>query len=239
MIVTRFQGALLIAVSLVSAAACWFAFATWLSTDLDLYREYTSAAPCPDGVAPRRSERCLRTVSFTVEGTRVKKGRNPEYRAALSGTPYWDGVVVFGDPGPLLEELAPGDRVTGTVWRGAVMTIGKGSVRQSTADEPRDEPQMAAALGTGAGLLAVLGLVFGTARLLRPDHHERFAWRPYGKRLLLITVIVCFVVGLLGVWSGIPWWLVPGLAVLLVAGGVKLVYGWDEQQGDNRRTDVS
>ncbi|MFF3502450.1 hypothetical protein [Streptomyces sp. NPDC003247] len=239
MIVTRFQGALLIAVSLVSAAACWFAFATWLRTDLDLYREYTAAAPCPDRAASRRSEDCLRTVSFTVEGTRVKKGRHPEYRAALSGTPFWDGVVDFGDRDPLLVELVPGDRVTGTVWRGAVMTIGKDGVRQSTAAEPRDEPQMAAALGTGAGLLAVLGLVFGTARLLRPGRHERFVWRPYGKRLLIITGIVCFVVGLLGVWSGIPWWLVPGLAVLLVAGGVKLVYGWEDHTGDVRRTGVS
>ncbi|MFE0731131.1 hypothetical protein ACFW2X_23370 [Streptomyces antibioticus] len=241
MIVTRLKGLALLGLSVLAALGCWAAFTTWLVSDRVAHRAYETAAPCPDGAPGRRYEDCLRTVTFTVDATKVDRGKRGGFRATLSGTPYWDGVVAFGDPGPVLEELRPGDRITGTVWRGEVMTIARGDargVRQRTSDAPRDEPQMAAGLGTGLGLLAALTLVFGGARLAGPRPHPWFAWRPYGKRLLILTVSVSFAVGLLGVWTGLVWWLVPAVAVSLVALGAVLIYGWDRPEGDIRQTGI-
>lgn len=59
-------------------------------------------------------------------------------------------------------------RRTGTVWRGLVVEIAKGDLRQDSADAPRDEPQTIAAAGTFAGLLAAVALMFGGVRLVRP-----------------------------------------------------------------------
>ncbi|MFF3938368.1 hypothetical protein [Streptomyces phaeofaciens] len=238
MMVTRFKGALLIVASVLAALACWSAFSAWLPSGLGRHREYGEAAPCPGRAPVQRYEDCLRTVTFTVEGTDIPRAKKKGYRATLSGTPFWDGAVAFGDRDPLLTELRPGDRVTGTVWRGQVMTIAGGGARQSTTDEPRDEPQMPVALGTGAGLLAVLGLVFGSALMLRPGRRERFVWQPYGRRLLITTVSASFLAGLLGVGTGLPWWLVPAVAVLVVWAGAVLIYGWDRPEGDMPRTGI-
>ncbi|MFF2214941.1 hypothetical protein [Streptomyces antibioticus] len=242
MIVTRLKGLALLALSVLAALGCWAAFTTWLVSDRVGYRAYETAPTCPDGAPERRYEDCLRTVTFTVDATKVDRGKRGGLRATLSGTPYWDGVVLFGDPGPVLEELRPGDRISGTVWRGEVVSIAESDargVRQRTSDAPRDEPQMPAALGTGLGLLAALTLVFGCARLPGPGPHAWFAWRPYGKRLLILTVSVSVALGLVGVWTGLVWWLVPAVEVTLVALGAVLIYGWDRPEGDMRQTGIT
>ncbi|MET8080423.1 hypothetical protein [Streptomyces sp. NPDC005303] len=225
-----FVGVLLIGASVLPALACFLAFTTWLSSDIGRYRDYESARPCLGRTAERAWEDCLRPVVFTVESVKDAGGKG-ERSATLSGTPFWDGTVRFGDSGPLLSELRPGDRVTGTVWRGQVMALAQGDVRQRTADEPRDEVQMVAALGTLAGLLAVLAFAFGLIRLAWPRGQEFAVWRPYGKRLVVTMVSACFGVGLPVVWLGLPWWTAPvGVVAVVVLVGV-LIYRWDRTDG--------
>ncbi len=211
------MGASLITASLISALACYAVFAVWLPYDAERYREYMAAEQCPDRAATQRAEDCLRTVSFTVTDTELDGGRGSRYRATLYAAPFWNHVVPFGDPGPVLEQLRPGERITGTVWRGAIMTIAKGDSRQNTSDAPRDEAQMTAAIGTFAGLLSVLALGFGAVRLARPRDHEPFTWYPYGKWLLITMGIVCTAAGFLTLWPGWPWWLVPTVVVPAMA----------------------
>ncbi|WNZ11317.1 hypothetical protein [Streptomyces sp. 11x1] len=204
-------GATLLTLSLAPLLACVLVFTVWLPRDRDRYEAYGAAVPCAAGVPAAAWEDCLRTLPFTVDGTRNKPGRGSSYEATLSGAPFWNGTVAFGDPDPLLERLRPGDRVTGTVWRGDVVVLSRGDNRQSTSDEPRDEPQMTAAIGTFAGLLAALGFWLGAMRLTGAREHR--TWAAYGKPLLLALLVACFGVGLPSVWLGLPWWLVPAVVV--------------------------
>ncbi|MFF2813113.1 hypothetical protein ACFVT2_39290 [Streptomyces sp. NPDC058000] len=211
----RLMGAALIVLSLASALTCSFVFTTWLPTDRALYREYKAAKACPARTVIPRSEDCLRKVTFTVENTR---NTAKDLRATLLGSePFPRMVVPFGDSGPVLSGLQRGDRVTGTVWRGVVVVVAEGDFRQNSSDAPRDEPQMTAAVGTFAGLLAALALMFGAMHLARPRDPGLFTWRPYGKWLLIVTGATCAVVGLSAVWTGLPWLLVPTLCGAVVA----------------------
>lgn len=213
----RFMGALLILLSLIPAALCYIAFATWLPADRDLYRDYRAAEPCPTGATLRAGSDCLSTWPFTVVKTAVNNGgRNPTYEATLKDEGSWRGVVNFGDLGPLLGRLEPGDRVTATLWRHGIVVLSKDGVRQNSSAAPRDELQMNAALGTLAALLAAQAFTFGAVRLLRPRDYEPFTWNPYGRRLLFTGIGVSFGVGLPAVWIGIPWWTVPAVAVPVV-----------------------
>lgn len=71
----------------------------------------------------------------------VKKGRNGKFEATLSGTASRKAVVRFGDPGPLLARLEPGDQVTATVWRGAVMTVAKETSARAPPTSPATTPR--------------------------------------------------------------------------------------------------
>ncbi len=150
----RLVGAALIMLSLIPALGCYLVFTAWLPSETKRYQDYAAAEPCPDRASAEAWEDCLSTVSFTVESTKIKRGRSGSYQATLSGTLFWNGTVAFGDQGPLLERLRPADRVTATVWRGQVMTVSKGDVRQSTSEEPRNEPQMTVAIGTFLGAVS-------------------------------------------------------------------------------------
>jgi hypothetical protein len=227
----RLGGALLVVLSLVPAVAAWIVLAVWLPSDVERYRDYSAAESCPGQLPAEAWQDCLRTVAFTVDGTKVERSKRGGYKADLSGSPFWNGVVSFGDPGPLLETLKSGDRVTGTVWRGDVTAISKGGVRQKTSDEPRDEPQMIVALGTFAGLLAVMGFAFGAARVVRPRGYEPFVWRGYGKPVLITITVACLGVGLPAVWIGVPSWVVPALVIPVVA-----VTAWQLHQYRYRRS---
>ncbi|MEU1031561.1 hypothetical protein ABZ402_23000 [Streptomyces mirabilis] len=74
-------------------------------------------------------------------------GRGCSYEAALTDRDSWWGTVPFGDAGPLLEQLGPGDQVTGTAWRRDIVVLSKNGVRQNTSEAPRDELQMNTAIG--------------------------------------------------------------------------------------------
>ena len=211
----RLTGAALILVGLLSALCSAGVFTAWLPGDRALYAEFKAARVCPEGTVMRRSEDCLRQIPFTVEATSTRK---KHMRATLLGPRPWSRVLVpFGDPGPVLSELRKGDRITGTVWRGVVVEIARGDDRQVSADAPRDEPQMVAAAGTFAGLTAGLALAFGGVRLVRPRDPGLFFWHPYGKALLIVMMAGCGVVGLVTVWAGLPWLLVPTICGTLLA----------------------
>lgn len=214
------MGVLLIMLALVPAVGGYFVLFAWLPDNAERYRAYQTAEPCPGGTAEALTahEDCLRTVTFTVERTRNEpQSRTDTYTAILTGTPFWNGKVRFGDPDPVLERLEPGDRITGTVWRGGVMSVGKDGLTQNTSDAPRDEPQMTVAIGLFLWLLAALGLVFGAVRIARPLRHEPFTWRPFGKILLIVTGVACVGVGLPDVWIGLPTWVVPATVLPTVA----------------------
>ncbi|MDF3298068.1 hypothetical protein [Streptomyces tropicalis] len=102
--------------------------------------------------------------------------------------------------------------MTGTLWRGGVVRIARGGVRQATSEEPRDEAQMTAAVGTASGLLAALTAVFGAVRLVRPRRSEPIPWALLGRPSGLTAVAVCFGTGFLALWPGLPWWVVPVVA---------------------------
>lgn len=211
----RSVGAVLIVLSLIAALSCHAIFTVWLPADRALYREYKEAEACSTRRVIPTAEDCLREVTFTVEGAE----KHPKHlRATLLGPePFPRMVVPFGDRGPTLSGLERGDRVTGTVWRGVVVVLAEGEVRQNSADAPRDEPQMTAAFGTFAGLLAALALMFGAVRLVRPRDPGFFTWQPYGKWMLIVTGASCAVVGLSTVWTGLPWVLVPTVCGTVVA----------------------
>ncbi|WP_405677383.1 hypothetical protein OG292_22980 [Streptomyces sp. NBC_01511] len=217
----RGVGVLLILLSLVPAVLCYLAFAVWLPSDGERYRDHQAAEPCPARATGAAERDCVSTWQFTVVKTVIKSGKTSTYEATLKDEDSWRGVVDFGDPGPLLEVLKPGDRVTAAVWRRDIMSLSMDGVRQNSADAPRDELQMNAALGMLAGLVAAQGFVFGAVRLVRPRGYDPFTWKPYGKRLLITTTVTCFGVGLLAVWNGIAWWTVPAVGIpvaLCVAG---------------------
>ncbi|MEU7580100.1 hypothetical protein AB0B50_21175 [Streptomyces sp. NPDC041068] len=214
---TRFTGVLLILLSLIPAAACCLVFSWWLPSDSERYQDYRAAEPCSSPAMKQGQTDCLSTWHLTVEKTVNKTaGKSSSYEATLTYRDSWRKTVPFGDGGPLLERLAPGDRVTATAWRGDIVVLSKDGVRQNTSEAPRDELQMNAAIGVLAALVAAQTLVFGAVRLARPRDHEPFTWNPFGKRLLITITAVCFGVGLPSVWIGIPWWTVPAVAVPVV-----------------------
>ncbi|MEU6376906.1 hypothetical protein [Streptomyces sp. NPDC046909] len=212
----RGVGVLLVLLSLVAAFGGYLVFSVWVPSDMERRQDYLAAGPCLGPAEAEAGEDCVLTVAFVVEGTRnSKRGKGSSYTATLSSS-VWNGTVAFGDPDPVLERLVPGDRVTGTVWRGQVMTVGKGELRQDTADAPRDEPQFAVGVGTFLELLAALGLWFGAVRIARPLDVAPLTWRPLGKVMLIVTGVASGVVSLVAVWTGVPFWVVPGVLVAIV-----------------------
>ncbi|MFD7415194.1 hypothetical protein [Kitasatospora purpeofusca] len=202
---TRTGGALLAAAALVPAAAAWYVFAVRMPDDTERSRSYAVAATCPAGSPGTAVQECLRTVPFTVGGTVL---RPKEHLATLDGAPTWSGTVRFGDPGPLLEDLKPGDRVDGTVWRGRVTRLERAGVAQSSVDEPREEAQITAGLGTALALLAILAAALGA--LLFTGRTTTFA---LARSLLFWTLFSCVAPAALAFWAGLAWWTVPAAAV--------------------------
>ncbi|MHA4815414.1 hypothetical protein ACXZ65_13785 [Streptomyces aculeolatus] len=214
--VTRVLGLLMIVVSVALAAGCVLAFTSWLPANVSRYEDYRTAERCPANSTPDEwREDCLREIDLNIVDTVVRGGKGGE--ATVDGERF-HGKLDFGDPGPLLDTLQEGDKAVGTVWRGDIVALTKGRIRQKTSDEPRDEPQMIAAGGAGLGLLAVTGLVFGAARLVAPRRPGPFTWSRSGKRLFFTNLAATFGVGLPAVWLGVPWQLVTPAIVAVVLG---------------------
>ncbi|MFD7085670.1 hypothetical protein [Streptomyces sp. NPDC059918] len=208
----RWTGASLAVLSVIPALISWTLFTGALPDDVRRHDAYVSAAPCGN-----TADDCVRTLALTVDRTVVKKGRNGKFEATLSNQDARKIVVLFGDPGPVLARLEPGDQVTATVWRGRVMTVAKEDVRQSSADEPRDDAQMDAGLATFAGLLAALGLGFAIALLAGRGGRQPWTWRSLGMPLLIGSALTCLAVAVPALLIGLPWWVVPGVTVPFVA----------------------
>ncbi|MFE6866300.1 hypothetical protein ACFVFS_07060 [Kitasatospora sp. NPDC057692] len=221
---TRTGGALLTAAALAPAAAAWYVFAAMLPDDAERYRSYTAAAACPAGSPGAAREECVRSVPFSVTGTVVRHaGKSSEFRATLDGAPLWSGEVRFGNAGPLLDDLKPGDRVDGTVWRGRVMRLERSGVAQASTDEPRDEAQVTAGVGTFAALLAVLTAALGALRFTGGPGTGAVTLA-LARQLFLWTLLTCAVPTMLAFWADLPWWTVPATAVpatLLTAEAVR------------------
>ncbi|MFE6808183.1 hypothetical protein ACFVEN_42040 [Streptomyces sp. NPDC057681] len=218
----RSTGVLLILLALISAVLCYIAFSWWLPSDRDRYRDYVAAEPCPDRAT---ATDCLSTWHLTVVKREIKNaGRTSTYKATLKDGDSWQGVVDFGDPGPLLEHLKPGDKVTATAWRRDIVVLSKDGVRQNSSEAPRDEIQMNAAVGMLAGLVAAQVFAFGAVRLVSPRDHAPFTWNPYGRRMLISSAAVCFGLGLPAAWTGIPWWIVLAVGLPAMACAAVLMY---------------
>ncbi|MEU8526230.1 MULTISPECIES: hypothetical protein [Streptomyces] len=208
------MGALLIVAGLALAVASAAMFGRLLPHQIERYEAYQAAEPCPRE-APAVD--CLQELTFTVTSVRMEPQRRGSYAATLYLAPSLHTHVDFGNPDPLLQRLKPGDRVVGTVWRRQVTELDRGGVRQATTDRPRDDYQGTAGAGTGLGLLAALGLVFGMARVARPDSYESLTVRSSGRPLFIVTMVVGVVGGLPALWLDLPWWTVPPVSTLIVA----------------------
>ncbi|WP_371616429.1 hypothetical protein [Streptomyces sp. NBC_00454] len=232
-----------ILVALVAGPACWLVFSVCLPADIARYADYVAARPCA-AAAPstagesagegagergeRTDEDCLRLVPATIEATVVKEGgKTPRFDATvstetttyLSVGPARRLMVPFRDPGPLLNRLRPGDRVTATFWRGDLVLLDKDGIRQSTRDAPRDGARITAGIGTFVGLLAAMGLGMGFLGL-RPAGRRRarlFGWDSVGKQLGLALMLICAAAVVVVTLLDAPWWAVPAAAVPLAA----------------------
>ncbi|MFH9352443.1 hypothetical protein [Kitasatospora sp. NPDC017646] len=233
---TRTGGALLAAAALVPAATAWYLLAVMLPDDTERYHSYTTAAPCPAGSPGAAVEECVRTVPFTVSGTVVHSaGKSSRFRATLDGAPIWSGEVGFGDAGPLLDALKPGDRVDGTVWRGRVMRLERAGIAQSSYDAPRNEAQFTAGVGTFTALLAVFAAALGVLLCT-----GRTASVALTRSLFLWTLLACGAPAVLAFWAGLPWWTVPAVAVpaaLAAAEGVRRHYTRTAPRGSQELVD--
>ncbi|WP_329118083.1 hypothetical protein [Streptomyces sp. NBC_01465] len=222
----RSMGVLLILLSMALAVGCYAAFAWWLPSDRERYQDYRAAAACTSRAGEQEQKDCLSTFHFTVEKTVNKsEGKTSTYEATLTGQDSWRGTVSFGDPGPLLKRLAPGDRVTATVWRRDIVVLSKDGVRQNTSEAPRGEIQMNAAFGVLAALVAAQAFVFGAARLAGSrGGYGRLTWDPYGRRLLITIFAAGFGLGLPATWLRLPWWTVPVTVPLVVCAVGTVLY---------------
>ncbi|MBB6399896.1 hypothetical protein BKA00_006810 [Actinomadura coerulea] len=123
------------------AAVAFVAFAVALAVtnvpdgtrDLDAYR----AAPrCP--AAPPGPAECRWTREFTVSGVRLTSKRGELDTVTLTDADGGRQRTAYTDRGPVIGDLAKGDRVTGTVWRGRLTEVAARGESQDTDAAPDD-----------------------------------------------------------------------------------------------------
>jgi len=224
----RVGGALLVLLAVVPGVGAWLVFGVWMPGSSTRYDAYRGAGMCGGASA---GDDCLRTVTLKVDGiTRSVRGGTQLTATTVSGPSSETYRTSLGDSGPVASALHKGDEITATAWRGDLMEVARGDLRQLTSDEPREEPQPQAALGTYGALLAALSLAYGALCLARPHGFRRLRRSPYPQRLFLSLGAVSAAVGVLGVWTHVPWQVVPPLTVLFSAGVAYLVVNWNTPQ---------
>ncbi|MBL3665739.1 hypothetical protein JL475_06940 [Streptomyces sp. M2CJ-2] len=151
---------------------------TGIPEDVARHRAYRAAVPCSPATPYEKGEECLRAVDFRVVDvvTVTHAKGSDDHELTLAGSGRWDGTVRMRGEEPLFHRLERGDRVTGTVWRGEVVAVARGDVRQVTQNEPLYQPQLIAATSVYLGYLAALGALAGFAHLLRPRRYGSALW---------------------------------------------------------------
>ncbi|MBB4931751.1 hypothetical protein F4561_002571 [Lipingzhangella halophila] len=188
---------LLIQLALLALAA--FLIAREAPGGRDELQDYEAAERC-QSASPGPAD-CLRTYEFTVaEVTIDERGRDHTYRAILTDTRGDEWQTDYGNPGPVLEHLDKGDRVTGTVWRGMLTEIEAEGASQETSDAPADMRARVLILGIMIipACLLIVGVCVWRLRSAEPAT---------GMGLTLYLAIWWFLAGgasplILGTWLG-------------------------------------
>ncbi|MER6996645.1 hypothetical protein [Streptomyces sp. NPDC000410] len=117
---------------------------------------------------------CLRAAWFTVDSVRVHRGKSPGGRVEVSGPDAAAGEVTLSGVSDFLDQLRPGDRVAGTIWRGEVIALWEGEAGQRTDAYPEGAAQFSA----GGGVILLLGGGWGVhASRWHLRHRETAAHR--------------------------------------------------------------
>ncbi|WGD40956.1 hypothetical protein [Streptomyces cathayae] len=179
---------------------------TGIPEDVARHRAYRAAVPCSSAAPYEKGEECLRAVDFQVEDVvtvRHAKGSD-DHELTLAGSGGWDGTVRMRGEKPLFHRLERGDRVIGTVWRGEVVAVARGDVRQVTQNEPLYQPQLIAATSVYLGYLAALGVLAGLAHLLRPQRYGSALWCWFVLPLVVTGAGVALAAGAIGAAGDLP-----------------------------------
>jgi hypothetical protein len=99
-------------------------------------RAYEAATPCL--TVPIERADCLWKQEFTVTEADEPRGRGKGPYTILTDADGHQWRSTYGDPGPVWGELAKGDRVAGTIWRGTLTEISEGGASQRTSQAPAD-----------------------------------------------------------------------------------------------------
>ncbi|MFI0827568.1 hypothetical protein ACH4Q7_24285 [Streptomyces roseolus] len=127
-------------------------------------RAFLSASPCRDS----SRDDCLRTTWFSVDSIRIRHGKSSEGELKLSESGRGSRTVTFSGVSEFLERTRTGDRVEGTVWRGAVVLVSDAEGGQRTDAHPVGSSLFAA----GFGIVLVLAGGFGAAAVRRWIRHS-------------------------------------------------------------------
>ncbi|MFF9013582.1 hypothetical protein ACF09C_11540 [Streptomyces sp. NPDC014870] len=86
----------------------------------------------------------------------------------VSGSDAAGGEVTFSGVSEFLNQVRPGDRVAGTIWRGEIIVLWKGDAGQRTDAYPEGAAQSSA----GVGIILLLGGGWGVhaSRWFLRDH---------------------------------------------------------------------
>ncbi|MFG2334321.1 hypothetical protein ACGFMM_32625 [Streptomyces sp. NPDC048604] len=117
---------------------------------------------------------CQRAAWFTVDSVRVHRGKSPGGWVEVSGSDEAAGEVRLSGVSAFLDQVSPGDRVAGTIWRGEIIALWEGESGQRTYAYPEGAAQGSA----GGGIILLLGGIRGvhvSQWYLR--HHEAAAHR--------------------------------------------------------------
>lgn len=196
-----------LAFAVICVGASVWLMSVWVPEQIADERAYRSAPVCAPAT---RTDDCVRDQEFTVSDIRLGKD---QHKATLTDSAGTARRIGFADDDPLLSTLRDGDRVTGTVWQGAVQEVTAKGINQKTWARPVNPPgaDLAAALGMG-----VAGLTLSTVCVWRlrqgADRHEPTRRMRHLVRLaagLGVAGIAAAVITAyfdLGLWTGPALW---------------------------------